>query len=273
MIKEHFLVTVKTYPTLSARYGETVCTAGIRKDGTWIRLYPVQFRRLNEQAQYKKFDWIKLDVDRSSSDTRPETFVPCDSQAIEVTGHVDTTDEWRERRRLVLEKATVFDRLEPLLQKAKSNDASLAVFKPTVIHDFIWEPCERNWDNAKVAAIRQNAKQRELFDEYLWQQTFSLLPKLPYNFSYRFKDADGKTSELQVLDWEAGALYWKCLRGADGNEDVALAKVRQKYFDEFTAKDLHFFLGTTQEFHFRAPNPWVIVGVLPIPHERQGSLF
>ena len=38
-------------------------------------------------------------------------------------------------------------------------------------------------------------------------------------------------------------------------------------------KDLHFFLGTTQEFHFRAPNPWVIIGVLPIPHEHQRELF
>ena len=34
-----------------------------------------------------------------------------------------------------------------------------------------------------------------------------------------------------------------------------------------------FFLGTTQEFHFRAPNQWVIVGVFPIPHERQIDLL
>jgi hypothetical protein len=37
--------------------------------------------------------------------------------------------------------------------------------------------------------------------------------------------------------------------------------------------DLHFFLGTTQQFHFVAPNPWVIIGVLPIPHEPQQDLF
>lgn len=46
-----------------------------------------------------------------------------------------------------------------------------------------------------------------------------------------------------------------------------------KYMDQFLQTDLHFFLGTTQEFHFRAPNPWVIIGVFPIPHERQGELF
>ncbi len=43
--KQRILVTVKTYPTLSRKYGETVCTAGIGEDGTWIRIYPVPFRR------------------------------------------------------------------------------------------------------------------------------------------------------------------------------------------------------------------------------------
>jgi hypothetical protein len=58
-----------------------------------------------------------------------------------------------------------------------------------------------------------------------------------------------------------------------GRTEKALSKVRQKYFDEFLQKDLHFFLGTTQQFHSVAPNPWVIIGVLPIPHERQMGLF
>ncbi len=78
---------------------------------------------------------------------------------------------------------------------------------------------------------------------------------------------------MQILDWEIGALYWTCLRSCHGDEASALAKVQQKYFEEFLTRDLHFFLGTTQEFHFRAPNPWVIIGVLPIPPERQRELF
>ena len=76
-----------------------------------------------------------------------------------------------------------------------------------------------------------------------------------------------------MLDWEAGALYWNCLRSTDGDERAAVQKVRQKYFEEFLTKDLRFFLGTTQQFHFVAPNPWVIVGVLPIPHQKQLGLL
>jgi len=76
---------------------------------------------------------------------------------------------------------------------------------------------------------------------------------------------------LQVLDWETGALYWNCVR--KHGEHTGLTKVREKYLDAFRGRDLHFFLGTTQQFHFVAPNPWVIIGVLPIPLEGQRSLF
>ncbi len=73
MAKERILITVKTYPTLSRKHGETVCTAGIREDGSWVRLHPVPFRRLDEREQYRKFDWIELDVRKSISDHRLET--------------------------------------------------------------------------------------------------------------------------------------------------------------------------------------------------------
>jgi hypothetical protein len=114
MARERILITVKTYPTLSRKYGETVCTAGMREDGSWVRVYPVPFRRLEDTEQYRKFDWLECDL---------------------------------------------------------------------------------------------------------------------------------------------------------------IKKVRAKYLDEFNRTDLHFFLGTTQQFHFVALNPWVIIGVFPIPHERQMDLI
>jgi hypothetical protein len=51
MARQRVLITAKTYPTLSRKYGETVCTAGVREDGTWVRIYPVPFRRLSEEQQ------------------------------------------------------------------------------------------------------------------------------------------------------------------------------------------------------------------------------
>ena len=121
--------------------------------------------------------------------------------------------------------------------------------------------------------VGNGTNQLDLFADNTWRETFKIIPKLPYSFSYKFEDAAGRISELQVLDWEAGALDRNCLAGAEGNEAEALAKVRQKYFDAFLRTDLHFFLATTQQFHYIAPNPWVIVGVFPIPLENQPDLF
>lgn len=273
MPKQRVLITVKTYPTLSRKYGETVCTAGLREDGTWVRMYPVPFRRLDEAEQYRKFDWVECSLQRNTADPRPETHRPVRQDELQPVGHIDTSHAWRERRRLVLKTAKVYDRMDDLIAGAKANKVSLAVFRPTRVVDFFAEAEEREWNAAKLQQMRDLTSQLDLYSDNTWRETFKVIPKLPYSFSYRFEDVAGRVSELQVLDWEVGALYWNCLAAADGNEVAAIAKVRQKYFEAFLRTDLHFFLGTTQEFHFIAPNPWVIVGVFPIPHEKQGDLF
>lgn len=174
---------------------------------------------------------------------------------------------------LILNAAKIYTRLKDLIDGAKANIFSLALFKPTRILDFIWEEEDREWDQNKVEEMRERSKQRVLFEEDAWRQTFRLIAKLPYSFSYRFEDDEGRVSELQILDWEAGQLFWNCMRQSGNVEQKALEMVKAKYIDEFAKKDLHFFLGTTQQFHSWAINPWVIVGVFPIPHELQTSLF
>lgn len=41
MPREKILLTVTTYPLPSKSYDELVCTAGMREDGTWVRIYPM----------------------------------------------------------------------------------------------------------------------------------------------------------------------------------------------------------------------------------------
>ena len=267
---ERILVTVKTYPELSKTYGETVCTAGIREDGGWVRLYPVPFRRLDETEQYRLYDWITCPLLKHSGDPRPESYRPA-GEIVRV-GHVGTSDDWRERRELLLRRRRVHRSLDELISAAKNNTSSLAVFKPARITDFTWETADREWDPAKLEAFRAIASQPSLFDDQSWRRTFRVVDKVPYNFYYGFEDGDGRTSRMRVLEWQLGALYRNCLRSARGDETLALAKVRQKYFDQFVKTDLHLFLGTTLAWHRVAPNPWTIVGVLPIPRA-QPDLF
>ncbi len=73
MAKERILITVKTYPTLSSKYDELVCTAGLREDGSWVRIYPIPFRKLDYDSRYAKYQWIELNLVKNTSDPRPET--------------------------------------------------------------------------------------------------------------------------------------------------------------------------------------------------------
>lgn len=264
------LITVKTYPTLSAKYDELVCTAGFREDGTWIRIYPVPFRKKTYNEQYKKYDWIEVDLVKNDGDFRPESYRPYSHDSeIKIVGHIDTEQNWEERKNICLGK--IYYNLAELIAEAKDKNlgTSLAVFKPTEILDFTAEPTEKNWDKDKLAKLSQ----LNLF-ETSTEGKFEVVKKLPYKFSYVFKDNQGKKSQLMIEDWETGQLYWNCLARHEGNEEKAIADVRKKYLDDFAkTKDLHFFLGTTQQYHNVAPNPFIIIGTFHPKKEIQPRLF
>ncbi|MEN9461750.1 MAG: hypothetical protein RIS84_1770 [Pseudomonadota bacterium] len=273
MAKTKILITVKTYPTISEKYSELVCTAGFREDGTWVRIYPIPFRKLDYDAQYRKYQWIELELIKNESDFRPESYSCHFSHADDVPTVLDsvgTENNWKVRKELCLKK--VYDDLSVLISEAKNNDilTSLAVFKPAEIIDVICERVERNWSDGKLEAL----KQQNLFDEQA-DNDFKPVRKLPYKFSYKFRDKNGTESTLMIGDWEIGMLYWNCLKRSGGDEQVALSKVRQKYFDTFVNNnEVYLFLGTTKEHHIRrSKNPFIIVGVFYPPKSPQQSLF
>lgn len=85
------LITVKTYPTISGKYDELVCTAGFREDGTWVRIYPIPFRKKAYDQQYKKYDWVEIDLDKNKTDFRPESYRPhAHDTAFDIVGHIAT---------------------------------------------------------------------------------------------------------------------------------------------------------------------------------------
>jgi hypothetical protein len=264
------LISVKTYPTLSSKYDELVCTAGFREDGTWIRIYPIPFRKKSYNEQYKKYDWIEVDLVKNRNDFRPESYRPrtIDSE-IQVMGHIDTINNWEERKKYCLRH--VCYNLTELIAKAKEKNicTSLAVFKPTEILDFIAEPVDREWDKDKLAKLDQ----LNLFEINVAGK-IDVVRKLPYKFQYIFRDNQGTESRMMIEDWETGQLYWNCLSKYAGDEKMAIADVRKKYFNDFAnIKDLYFFLGTTQKHHFVSKNPFIIIGTFHPKKERQMKLF
>jgi hypothetical protein len=147
--KKRIYIVVKTYPTISKEYSELVCTAGILEDGSWIRLYPVPFRKLEIDQKYRKYTWIEIEVERNTKDFRPETYRPNLSTISVEAGSVKV--DWDERRRIIFKNKKVYTNLEELINKAKSDGTSLAIFKPTRVVDFTTEEVERDWNSNKLA--------------------------------------------------------------------------------------------------------------------------
>src|SRR5574340_64183 len=66
------LITVKTYPASSAKYGEPVCTAGLLNGKKWVRIYPIPYNFIKNDNEYPKYSFIELDLVRNKKDFRPE---------------------------------------------------------------------------------------------------------------------------------------------------------------------------------------------------------
>ncbi|MDP1817844.1 MAG: hypothetical protein Q8K92_25530 [Leadbetterella sp.] len=273
MAKTKVLITVKTYPSLSSKYDELVCTAGFLEDGRMIRIYPVQFRKKDYDQQYSKYDWIELDLVKNTSDFRPESYRPNSHESpISIVGHLEPVQNWAVRKEFVLGK--IYEDLSLLIEEAhdKTICTSLAVFKPKEILDFTIEEVEREWDKHKLASIEAERMQLGLFKQP--EDPFKVVRKLPYKFSYVLKDINGKKSKMMIEDWEIGQLYWNCFARHEGNENKAIADVKKKYFDDFAkTKDLYLFLGTTKTNHYVSKNPFMIIGTFHPKIESQLRLF
>lgn len=266
-----------TYPLPSRSYDELVCTAGVLEDGTWIRIYPVPLSFLMNMSRsgamdVRKYTWIELDLERHPKDFRPESHSPPSRtfDKLQVVGHLEPSHNWAARKQVCLQK--VYTNLSTLIADSQApTNASLATFKPARIIGFDVEEDKRDWKPVWL----ELRKQLDLFAEGAQEEPKVMIPKLPYKFYYRFLDDAGRESRMMIEDWEIGQLYWNCLRRADGDEEVALEKVREKYENAFLTKhDLYLFLGTTQKFHaMRAPNPFVIIGVFYPLKEKENDQF
>ena len=93
------LIWGKTYPELSKRHTETVCTGAVLEDGTPIRLYPVPLRYLEGDKQFSLYDVVDVPAQRNRSDPRPESYRIV-SDHLERLSHLHTDHgTWRTRSR------------------------------------------------------------------------------------------------------------------------------------------------------------------------------
>lgn len=257
------LITVKAYPNPSKTLGEAACIAGISEAGKWVRLYPIPFRDLEEDQQFKKYQWIEVSYDKQAKDPRPETIRPITESIRILSEPLGTEDHWAERKRVVM----------PLLQPSMcdiqaaqaSVGTSLGIFKPREVLEVAVE-AEANpeWTPDELAKLGQ----RDLF----LTREKQMLQKIPYTFSYRYRCEGCRTKEphrMKIIDWELAELWRRHRRGH--SEAATMEAVRAKYFETLCGaeKEPYFFTGNMQAY----PQTFLILGVFWPPLRRQGELF
>jgi hypothetical protein len=172
------LITVKTYPLPSRSYTELVCTAGLLDGEKWIRMYPIPFRFLQDQKQYPKYSWIKVDLVRNTKDFRPETY-RLKSENITVLEKIGTANAWAARKSYVLRET--FTSMNELIKLAKGPEKkSLATMKPKEIVKFKIEEDEREWRKDWL----EQMKQMDMFEPANQTGQRKVIRKLPYKFYY-----------------------------------------------------------------------------------------
>lgn len=241
-----------------------MCTAGISEAGDWVRLYPIDYRYLSPEIQYKKYQWIELDLQPrgAGSDKRKESRKP-DLETIRLLGDpIPTNNQWAARRQIIdkLPHRTV-KQYQALYEQ---DGTSLGVVRPSKIQDMVIEKIEEEWKPKQTGILNQ----QRLFGEQPTE-----LAKIPYKFSYVFECEDNeKPHKAMCEDWELGVLFLK-ERKKLGNDEKAAESVRNKFLNELCApeKDTRFFMGTVFPY-----NTWVVLGVFYPPKNdkpQQLSLF
>ena len=71
---KRLLIWGETYPELSEKYRETVCTAGVDEAGHPIRLYPLPIRYMQAHQEFKLYDWVTVSI-RNGARRQPPTRV------------------------------------------------------------------------------------------------------------------------------------------------------------------------------------------------------
>ena len=261
-VTETLLILAKTYPYPSRRYREITCTAAIDEQGQMRRLFPIPFRFLQGDQQFRKWEWIRATVTAPKDDRRPESR-RVDVDSIVTTGKtVGTGRSWQERRRWI--EPHVLESFEALEERRLETGETLGFIKPARLLGLDIKPVkEKDWTEEEKIAMSKEG----LLDTSE-AKTRPPLEKLPYDFYFHYEcqtEESTMQNKHKLVDWEVGALYRNCVRKYGHKWEEPF---RSKLEVDLAQKDLFFLMGTMHRF----PSQWLIVGLVYPPKLPQDQI-
>lgn len=254
--RDECFILVKAQPHRSSKYFETVCCAGVGRDGTWRRQYPVPFRILNDSQKFRRWDWIRYQYTVSLDDKRQESqkVLP---ESLVVGKQVKKSERARFLNPLVRDS---FD-------DADGRGESLVLIRPKKL-EITWVEKSDNEiaeERAKHAAL---AAQMSLFDA-----TAKPLQPCPVQFIAHWQDSKGMDRRHECDDWETSTAFNRFER-EDGRQK-AFEFIRTKYEDEYfnAGLVLAFSTHSRRNVTFGTTNQWLLVGLIRLDLDSQADLL
>ena len=253
--KKRVLVTVKSYPERSKKYGVVACTMGLTEEGELIRLYPITMDVFSGKDKLRKYDWIEVECKKAEEKLNRKESYKIRNGSLKIidrslsTGKIKGKVNWYERNKFILEH--VAPSLEYLKNKFTEDRTSLGLIKPVEVIDFI-----------KKGKL-QIYKDKKEFQQSLFGPSMPVIEEIPHLFSYRFRCsgcAEKKEHNIQCEDWELMESY---RRWGQTYQDVNVLwdKLYQKFYTDMLDKDLYFYVGTFSQYP-----TWLIIGLYYPPN-------
>lgn len=248
------LIIVKTYPNPSTKYREIVCTAGIDQEtGGLIRLYPIQFRSLEQGRHFEKWQFIDVRVRKASGDHRRESY-EVEQESITPGEQIPAGSGWSDRWQHI--KPLISPSLEYLKGLDESERPSLGIIKPSEFEMLITAHRSPEYTAKERRKLLGTLGFNTLFGDRLNEQ--ANLEKIPLKFQYRYR-CNTECAKAHIAffeDWEVGEA-WRKWRTLYPEPEELKDKIRFRFADEPREKDnLYLVLGT----HSRFRETWLAIG-------------
>jgi len=240
------VITVKAAPNPSERYGETVCVAGISAElerPGWIRLYPINFRNLEGDIRFRKYDIVTVDAVRARADVRHESWNPRMS-----TLHVERSlKPWVPRKGYITPYISSSMCAINTAGHGTGIAPSLGLVRARTVDGLDIEP-HPGWSSDEQAKIDRYVNQIDLFGDA--DRTPLDAPRLRGWYRWHCDDNGCRGHRQGILDWEFVA-FQRLRAHRDLSNDELAARLRGKFLDEVCGpgKDVAFYVGNQAKRH------------------------
>jgi len=224
--------------------------------GSWVRLYPIPYRDLENDQRFKKYSLIEANCAKATDDLRPES-LRIQPDSIRIIEQIDTRRDGWDRRRAIVQKLSVKSMCQ-VIKEEELHKTSLGLIKPEGV-SFL----------TKKRQITDSAKREKAYARPgLFDKPKEPVEEIPFQFYYQFKcisepDCAGHT--LSIIDWEIHQSYRKW-RGIYRDERELLSKIKQRWMTmvDSTTREVFFYVGNLHRFQ----DIFTVLGVFYPPIKR-----